>query len=122
MYKELDPLKLFHVEQATLFKDGQAIFGEGEPGECMYVIKSGSVVLKHNNKPLETLQPGQIFGELALIDNEKRMASAQAKGDTELYCITEERFHFMVRQHPYFSQYVMKVMADRLRRLLKHTE
>ena len=122
MYKALDPLKLFQVEQSTLFKDGQTIFSEGDQGESMYVVKSGAVVLKHNNKLLETLKPGEIFGELALIDNEKRMASAQAKGDTELYCIDEARFHFMIRQHPYFPQYVMKVMADRLRRVLKHTE
>lgn len=122
MYKALDPLKLFHVEESTPFKDGQVIFSEGDHGECMYVVKSGSVALKHNDKLLETLKPGEIFGELALIDNEKRMASAQARGDTELYCINEERFHFMIRQHPYFSQYVMKVMADRLRHILKHTE
>ena len=122
MYKALDPLKLFHVEQSTPFKDGEVIFSEGDHGDCMYVVKSGSVALKHNNKLLETLKPGEIFGELALIDNEKRMASAQAMGDTELYCINEERFHFMIRQHPYFSQYVMKVMADRLRHILKHTE
>ena len=56
-----------------------------------------------------------IFGEMALIDNEPRSATAIAVTDVELVAVTEKQFLFLVGQTPYFALKVMRVLAQRLR-------
>lgn len=50
------------------FAPGDVIFGEGDAGDKMFVIRSGEVVIEKGGKVIETLSPGSIFGEMALID------------------------------------------------------
>ena len=64
---------------------------------------------------LAILGAGEIFGEMALIDNEPRSASAIAITDVELVPVTEKQFLFLVSQTPYFALKVMRVLAQRLR-------
>ena len=56
-----------------------------------------------------------IFGEMALIDNEPRSATAVAITDVELVPISEKQFLFLVTQTPYFALKVMRILAQRLR-------
>jgi len=55
--------------------------------------------------------------EMALIDQAPRTATAVAKSPCKLAVITEKRFAFLVQTTPYFALHVMKVMAERLRRM-----
>ena len=98
------------------FAAGTTIFDAGEPGECLYVVKSGSVSLATGGRELETVGPGGLFGEMAVIDREPRSATAVAETDAELVAIDKRRFWFLVQETPYFAEIVMRVMADRLRR------
>ena len=98
------------------FQAGQVVFPEGEPGDCMYVVKSGTVSLRQGGKELEEIGPGALFGEMALIDLGPRSASAVAVTDCELVSIEKRRFWYLVQETPYFAETVMRVMADRLRR------
>jgi CRP-like cAMP-binding protein len=66
---------------------------------------------------LETVGPGGIIGEMALINTSARSASAIARTDSKLVPITAKRFQFLVQQTPFFALQVMEVMADRLRRM-----
>jgi CRP-like cAMP-binding protein len=66
---------------------------------------------------VETLGPGEPFGEMALIDQAPRVASATAKTQCTLAVISEKRFLFMVQTTPHFALQIMKVMADRLRKM-----
>jgi CRP/FNR family cyclic AMP-dependent transcriptional regulator len=99
---------------------GAVIFTEGEPADCMYVVQSGSVALSIGDRILETVTPGGLFGEIAVIDREARSGSAVAESDTVLVGIDKRRFWFLVQETPYFAEIVMRVMANRLRRETAH--
>ena len=96
---------------------GTAIFSEGEPGNEMYVILEGQVELTIGGRVVETLGAGEPFGEMALMDNEPRGATAVAKTACRLVPISEERFLYLIQDTPYFGLQIMKVMAHRLRRM-----
>jgi CRP-like cAMP-binding protein len=102
--------------EAEAFSAGETVFAEGDPGDRLYVIRSGSVALSAQGVPLETLGPGGLFGEMAVIDREPRSATALTVSDSELVAIDKRRFWFLVQETPYFAEIVMRVMADRLRR------
>ena len=92
------------------------MFEEGDPGDRLYVVKSGSVALSAHGALLETVGVGGLFGEMAVIDREPRSATAVTESDCELVPIDKRRFWFLVQETPYFAEIVMRVMADRLRR------
>jgi CRP/FNR family transcriptional regulator, cyclic AMP receptor protein len=102
--------------ESQRFAAGDTVFTEGDPGEGLYVVKSGTVALETGGRELETLGEGGIFGEMAIIDREPRSATAVAKTECELVVIDRRRFWFLVQETPYFAEIVMRVMADRLRR------
>lgn len=97
---------------------GKAVFEAGQPGTEMYIVTSGRVELRAEGKLLETLEAGAVFGEMALVDDEPRSASAVAVVDSELVPIDEKRFEFLMGRMPFFALEVMRVMARRLRRRL----
>ncbi len=97
------------------YRPGEIIFKAGEAGIEMYLIQSGEVEIHNGKNLLRTLKPGDLFGEMALIGNEPRSATAIAKTHCNLIPVDENRFLFLVRQNPYFSLYVMEILATRLR-------
>jgi CRP-like cAMP-binding protein len=98
-----------------LFKAGTAIFREGEEAHELFVIKRGEVRIQIGNRTVSELSTDHIFGEMALIDNQPRSASAIAMTDVELVPVSEKQFLFLVSQTPYFALKVMRVLAERLR-------
>jgi CRP/FNR family cyclic AMP-dependent transcriptional regulator len=86
----------------------------------MYVIRSGEIEIERDGKVVETLLPGGIFGEMALIDGSPRAATARAKTSCEVAPITEKSFLFLVHETPFFAIAVMRTLADRLRRSGPH--
>jgi len=102
-------------EEPILFEDGQVIFEAGESGREMYIVRSGSVDLRIEGALVETVRPGGILGELALVDPAPRSATAVAGVDCSLVAIREDTFRSLVKQVPGFSLEVMRVMARRLR-------
>lgn len=111
-------IELFRNEdQYETFSAGQAIFSEGEPGQMMYVVLEGQVRLLVRGQVVEELGPGGVLGEMSLIDDRPRIASAVAVSDCRLVPVDEKRFAFLVQQTPRFAIQVMRVLADRLRRM-----
>jgi len=100
---------------------GALIYNEGDPGHTMYILKEGLVEIRYHGNPVATLEPGDIFGEMALIEGHVRIASAASITDTVLVPIDQRRFHFMVTQTPRFATDVMAVMAERIKMLLEHS-
>jgi CRP/FNR family cyclic AMP-dependent transcriptional regulator len=98
------------------FAAGEQVFAEGDQADRMYIVCSGTVSLSAGGRRLEIVEPGGIFGELALIDREPRSATAVAETDCELVSIEKTRFWFLVQETPYFAEIVMRVMVGRLRR------
>lgn len=83
--------------------------------EEMFFVRSGSVAITVNGKTLETVEPGGIFGEMALIDRSPRSASVTAKEDSVLVLIDERFFLVLVQAMPLFALEVMRILAERLR-------
>src|SRR5258706_3339327 len=96
---------------------GEEIFRAYDMGSEMYVVLEGEVELTIDSRVLETLGPGEPFGEMALIDQEPRTATAVAKTPCKLAVIPEKRFLFMVQTTPHFALLIMKEMTDRLRKM-----
>jgi CRP-like cAMP-binding protein len=97
------------------FKAGEIVFKEGDPAQELYVIQSGRVGIQLGNRLLDTLDANTIFGEMALIDDAPRSATAVAVTDVTLVPVSEKQFLFLVSQTPYFALKVMRVLARRLR-------
>ena len=73
-------LNLFRgSKNAVSYEPGQIIFREGEPGDSMYVILEGEIEIRVHDKAIDTSGPGQIIGEMALVDKSPRSATAVAK-------------------------------------------
>ncbi len=96
---------------------GEYFFRTGEPGDEMYVVTRGEAEIIVGDTLVETVAPGGIFGEMALIDHRARSADVIAKSDADVAVIDADRFRTLVATDPSFALEVMKIMADRLRRL-----
>jgi CRP/FNR family cyclic AMP-dependent transcriptional regulator len=105
------------TSRAISFAAGTSIFEKGDEGSEMYVVKEGEVDVVINDFHFETVYSDGIFGELSLIDQETRVASAIARTDCSLQVIDKRQFLFLVQETPIFAIQVMKIMANRLRRL-----
>ncbi len=100
------------------FAAGEIIFQEGDTGELVYGIISGAVEMWLNDKVVETIKEGDIFGEGALIhEDHKRASTAIAKTDSVLAFLDRQHFLFAVQQTPIFALEVMRSYSDRFRRL-----
>lgn len=100
------------------YQKDEVIFEEGNQGEEMFIIHRGRVRISKKTKkgrPLAILESGEFFGEMALIDNSPRSASATAEEDgTELIVLDKPKFTYMVQQLPDFSLAIMQKLAQRL--------
>jgi CRP-like cAMP-binding protein len=96
---------------------GDVVFAEGDKGDAMYVVRSGELNIERNGKVMETVGPGGLFGEMALIDGSPRVATVRAKTDCEVAPINEKTFLFLVHETPFFAVAVMRTLANRLRRM-----
>jgi len=103
-------------ETPVTVEPGGIIFAAGDAGRAMYVVRTGSVDLKIGDTLLESVGPGGILGELALVDPAPRSASAVAGPDCTLVCVDQAAFDDLVRRVPGLALEVMRVMAQRLRK------
>lgn len=101
------------------FKAGHTILHEGETGHLMYVVLDGHVEITTGNQLLDVIATGGTFGEMALVDNGPRSATARARTDCRVAAIDRARFEQLVRSSPDFALAVMKALAHRLRREMK---
>lgn len=98
---------------------GEIIFEEGKPGEHMYVIMDGEVDIQVKGKSVYQAGAGELIGEMALIDSDRRSASAIAKKESRLVPVGEKQFLYMVQETPHFALHVMRVLVERLRQMDK---
>ena len=103
---------------AKKFKAGKTIFKEGTVGDMMYVVLAGELEVSAGGKLVEVAKPGDVIGEMALIDTKPRSATVVAKTDCRLVPINEKRFLVLVHETPIFALLVMKILAERLRRMV----
>jgi len=111
----MDLLEVFKDSDDLVdFPADTVIFTEGNEGDHMYVVMKGEVVISLHDKILATVLPGQIVGEMALINSKIRSATVTAKTDCMLALIDQSSFESLIQHVPEFTQHVMNVLADRL--------
>jgi CRP-like cAMP-binding protein len=111
-------MDLFEVfkdsEDLVEFPAGAVIIKEGDEGNHMYVVLEGELVISLKNKILASSFPGEIVGEMALINSDIRSATVTAKTDCRLALIDQASFRSLLQYVPEFSRHVMSVLASRL--------
>ncbi len=116
---ESSPLQRF----LRRYAESELIFEEGSTGDEMYLIHSGRVVLTVKGEgpepvTLAVLNPGDFFGEMALVDDAPRSATAAAADDdTQLLVLDRSKFVFTVRQQPQFALSIMHTLCQHIREL-----
>jgi CRP/FNR family cyclic AMP-dependent transcriptional regulator len=115
---DLNLLDLFkHVKNPQDFTAGETIIAAGMTGGTMYVVLEGEVEIRAGDMLPNVAGPGTIVGDLALIDSGARSANVIAKCGCRLAPVDQRQFVYMVQQTPCFALHVMKLLADRLRRM-----
>lgn len=98
---------------------GQFIFREGDPGDEMFIIEAGSIEILRSvrgSTPLAVLEPGDFFGEMAVLEDQPRFASARAKEATRLLRVDRAAFAQLVQENFEIAVRIMRKLALRLRR------
>lgn len=107
------------TQSVDILKD-QIIFNQGDAGDCAYIIEKGRVLVflakDTDEVPLNILGEGEIFGEMALIDNENRSASVRALEDVRLGIVTKQQVLERVATADKVVQLLLRVLLKRLRR------
>ncbi|MGV8122099.1 MAG: cyclic nucleotide-binding domain-containing protein [Candidatus Xenobiia bacterium LiM19] len=107
------------------YPEGQIIFREGEPGDKMYIIVSGQVIIqKGEGDAIEmtlTLGSGECFGEMAILDGLPRSASVKVTKPANLLAIEREDFRELLRVYPEISLNVIQILSGRLRSASSNT-
>jgi len=89
--------QVLQVTEVEPYQDRQIIVREGEQGEQLYIVLTGQVEVMRTGAPVARLEPGEHFGEMALIRNQPRSASARAVGPTQLMVIHRKDFFEILR-------------------------
>lgn len=114
----METIDIFKEEENTDdFSVGTTIFKEGEPGELMYVVQEGEVDILVGDQVVETIGQGGLLGEIAVVDASARSATAVARTDCKLVPLDVRRFQIHLQHTPHFAIQVIRVLADRLRRM-----
>lgn len=108
------------IEEINVSK-GATIFKQGEAGDAFYIIISGKVKISkrdenNDEKTLNILKEGEFFGEMALLEEAPRMASAICADDAKLYKISQKNFGYIMLLNPAISLKIMRFMSDRVRK------
>ncbi|WP_020527498.1 cyclic nucleotide-binding domain-containing protein [Flexithrix dorotheae] len=95
--------------------EGTEIFKKGDRGDCMYIIYEGQVKIHIDNYPLNTLVNRDFFGELGLLDENPRSASAMAEKNTLLLRLDQVDFYELMAQRPEVAKGILQVLCNRIR-------
>jgi len=121
----LESRELQQVAQVAVprsYERGEVIFREGDPGEALYVVRSGSVSIRRDSADgrtlaLAELRTGAMFGELAVFGGEVRSATAEALEPTSLVAILGKDMQRVLHSDPDIALKMLAALAERVRRL-----
>jgi CRP/FNR family transcriptional regulator len=113
-------VELASVAVPRRWTSGEVIFREGDSGDTCYVVQDGSVRVTRNHSDgrtitLAELRPGDLFGELAMFDSERRSATVEAVEDTTGVALLAGDMRRLLLRHPEISIKLLSAFADRLK-------
>jgi len=123
LFGQLEPEKLdelLALSRLERFAPKDVVFLKGDPGDCLYAIMSGRIGITTTSEGgkeifLNILGPGEVFGEIALLDGRERTAGAMALDPAELLRIDQADFLPFLERNPKLSIRLMRVLCERIR-------
>jgi small-conductance mechanosensitive channel/CRP-like cAMP-binding protein len=120
VFRALDAQKIDRLSRRlrmVIFGPGETILRQGDPGDSLYVVRSGEVAVRVGvlgaSKELATLNEGQFFGEMSLMTGAMRAATVVAKTDAECYIVDKEAFQEIVQEKPELAGIISDILARR---------
>ncbi len=98
---------------------GAVLTKEGMPGRECFVVSEGKATARLRGKKLASYAPGDVFGEMSLLDNEPRSATITADSDMVLFVVDSRSFWGLCEEAPQVARKLMKAISQRLRRVEK---
>ncbi|GAC1663530.1 MAG: hypothetical protein NVS9B8_02690 [Candidatus Limnocylindrales bacterium] len=96
---------------------GQVLMREGETGREFFVLVEGSVAIDRGGSRVRTMTPGDFFGEIALLAEGPRTATATTETASKVLVLGHREFHSLMDQFPAIRMCVLEALAARLRSL-----
>jgi carbon-monoxide dehydrogenase iron sulfur subunit len=123
LFRVLDDDSLTAIEELLAEKtcpEGTVIFAEGDPADALYVIVRGGVQVSKRMQsgrevPLTHLGPGDVFGEMGVIEDQPRMATVTTTEPSKLLALSREGFRSLLLEHPRISFRMLQVLSRRVR-------
>jgi CRP/FNR family cyclic AMP-dependent transcriptional regulator len=129
LFARVDPVTLVTVcasLRVRRYRRGETIFHQGDPGDALYIVESGSVKVVlpspegEDAAIIATLDRGSFFGELALLDGADHSATAIAVEPTQTLVLRREPFEVLVEEEPALRKALIAGLVAELRRLTSH--
>jgi CRP/FNR family cyclic AMP-dependent transcriptional regulator len=105
----------FEDKPPSLHEINKVIMKEGDRGVFMYLVMEGVIAISIADKVVEKIGPGGVFGEMALVDQSERVATATAETDCTMLSINRNDFMGLVKTKPAFALSLLKALSERLR-------
>jgi CRP/FNR family transcriptional regulator, cyclic AMP receptor protein len=130
LFRDLNPAafdQLCRYCKTRAFKKGTVIFSKGDPGNSLFAVVRGTVRIgvssaEGREAVFNIIGPGEIFGEIALLDGRERTADAFATTDSELLAIDRREFIPFVQSQTILAMKLIELLCTRLRWISEHVE
>jgi CRP/FNR family cyclic AMP-dependent transcriptional regulator len=120
IFAGVEPEELERLASSTAEIDapaGTELTHEGRYEGYVFVVISGTVAIERGGRTVDTIGPGDFFGEIAAVDGGPRTATARTIDDSRLLTMTHEHFYEVLETSPELQNAVMAAMEERLRRI-----
>jgi CRP/FNR family transcriptional regulator, cyclic AMP receptor protein len=102
------------------FRNSAIVFSQGHPGDALYGVVTGKIRISASSPSgremfLNIMEPGDTFGEIALLDGRHRTATASTMAPSELIIITRDHFLELLKREPKLVSHVVQLLCDRIR-------
>lgn len=123
LFRGLPPASLERIAALAVqrsFRSAEVVFSQGDPGDALYAVVTGKIRISAGAADgreifLNIMEPGDTFGEIALLDGGTRTASATAMAASELVSIRREHFLALLEREPGVATELLRLCGERLR-------
>jgi len=123
LFRGLSPATLGQIARLCIrrtYARDAVIFSQSDPGDALYGVVTGRVRISASSAAgreifLNIMEPGDTFGEIALLDGRPRTASASATAPSELLIVTREQFLGLLAREPQLTDHLLRLLCARLR-------
>ncbi len=112
-----DLAPLARIATVQVYAPGELIVSEGEQGHALFILVRGTAAVEHAGRPITSLGPGDVVGEMAVLDSEPRSATVRASSEAEALRIGSEEFYEILHEQIDIAEGVIRVLSRRVRQL-----